>query len=123
MMGRSVVVNKATAFGKQLFQRIIRDDIFGLAAQLAYFFLLSLFPFLLFLLTLIGYFPIEEQDVIDLIATYAPSQIGDLLHDNISLLVNQRNGGLLSISIIGTIWAASNAVNALMRAFNKAYEV
>lgn len=114
---------KAIAFGKQVFQRIKRDDIFGLAAQLAYFFLLSLFPFLLFLLTLIGYFPIDEQSVIDLIATYAPSQIGDLIHENVSLLVNQRNGGLLSVSIIGTVWAASNAVNALIRAFNKAYEV
>lgn len=116
-------MDKATAFGKQLFQRIMVDDIFGRAAQLAYFFLLSLFPFLLFLLTLIGYFPIDEQSVIDLIATYAPAQIGDLLHANISLLVNQQNGGLLSISIIGALWAASNGVNALIRAFNKAYGV
>ncbi|MBM7601973.1 membrane protein [Virgibacillus halotolerans] len=116
-------MNKPKAFGKQVFQRIMEDDIFGRAAQLAYFFLLSLFPFLLFLLTLIGYFPIDEQSVIDLIATYAPAQIGDLLHANIDLLVNQQNGGLLSISIIGALWAASNGVNALIRAFNKAYGV
>lgn len=116
-------MNQPAAFGKQVFKRILNDDIFGLAAQLAYFFLLSLFPFLLFLLTLIGYFPIEEQSVIHLIETYAPTQIGELINTNISLLVNQQNGGLLSLSIIGTIWAASNGVNALVRAFNKAYEV
>lgn len=116
-------MKKVIAFVKQLYHRILEDDIFGLAAQLAYFFLLSLLPFLLFLLTLIGYFPIEEEAVIDLISTYAPTQIGDLIQTNVSVLVNQQNGGLLSLSIIGTLWAASNGVNALMRAFNKAYEV
>lgn len=116
-------MEKAMDFGKQLFHRIMADDIFGLAAQLAYFFLLSLLPFLLFLLTLIGYFPIEEEAVINLISTYAPTQIGELINANVTLLINQQNGGLLSLSIIGTLWAASNGVRALMRAFNKAYEV
>ncbi len=116
-------MEKQLAFAKLLFRRIMEDDVFGRAAQLAYFFLLSLFPFLLFLLTLIGYFPIDEQSVIELIATYAPAQIGDLLHTNIGLLLNQQNGGLLSISIIGALWAGSNGVNALIRAFNKAYSV
>jgi|GEM_PF-4964871 len=41
-------------FGKRLFQRVTDDDIFGIGAQLAYFLLLSLFPFLLFLMTLVG---------------------------------------------------------------------
>lgn len=101
----------------------MNDDIMGLAAQLAYFFLLSLFPFLLFLLTLVGYLPIEESRVIAAITDYAPAQITDLINTNISELVNEQNGGLLSISIIGTLWAASNAVNALTKSFNKAYEV
>src|SRR5699024_2521247 len=49
---------KVAGFLKQLFQRVVSEDVFGLAAQLAYFFLLSLFPFLLFLLSLIGYLPL-----------------------------------------------------------------
>ncbi|OZU87734.1 ribonuclease [Virgibacillus indicus] len=116
-------MKKMITFGKRLFQRVLDTDVFGLAAQLAYFFLLSLFPFLLFLLTLVGYLPIEENAVIDLIATYAPEQIMELINTNISQLVNNQNGGLLSISIIGTLWAASNGVNALTRALNQAYEV
>ncbi|GAB3042642.1 YihY/virulence factor BrkB family protein [Virgibacillus ainsalahensis] len=116
-------MGKAVNFTKQVYGRIMNDDIFGLAAQLAYFFLLSLFPFLLFLLTLIGYLPINDQVVIDLLADYAPAQIVDLINTNISQLVNEQNGGLLSIGIIGTLWAASNAINAMTRSFNKAYEV
>ncbi|MEC5424172.1 YihY/virulence factor BrkB family protein [Virgibacillus sp. C22-A2] len=110
-------------FAKQLYQKILDVDVFGLAAQLAYFFLLSLFPFLLFLLTIVGYLPIEEIEVIDFISTYAPAQIVELIDTNVSQLVTQQNGGLLSFGIIGTLWAASNGVNALMRTFNRAYEV
>ncbi|MBY7142728.1 YihY/virulence factor BrkB family protein [Virgibacillus sp. NKC19-3] len=116
-------MEKAVAFAKGVYQRIMNDDIIGLAAQLAYFFLLSLFPFLLFLLTLVGYLPIEESRVIAAITDYAPAQITDLINANISQLINQQNGGLLSIGIIGTLWAASNAINALTKALNKAYEV
>src|SRR5699024_4250099 len=37
--------------------------------------------------------------------------------------MHQQSGGLLSIGIIVTLWSASNGVNALMRGFNRAYEV
>ncbi|MBP1970620.1 membrane protein [Virgibacillus natechei] len=110
-------------FVKQVYQKVMNDDIMGLAAQLSYFFLLSLFPLLIFLLTLVGYLPIEEQRVLGLIADYAPAQIMDLINTNISELLNQQHGGLLSIGIIGTLWSASNAIKALTKAFNKGYEV
>lgn len=116
-------MKKIKSFFKQLFHRITEDDIFGLAAQLAFFFLLSLFPFLLFLITLIGYLPLDERVVTEFIGTYAPGQIMDLIHDNIGQLVNNQNGGLLSLSVIGTLWSASNGIKAIMKAFNRAYEV
>ncbi|RDW17205.1 YihY/virulence factor BrkB family protein [Oceanobacillus chungangensis] len=108
---------------KQLFQRMEEVDVFGIAAQLAYFFLLSLFPFLLFLLNLIAYLPINEQMIIDLIGYYAPDDIVNFINTNISRILYQQNGGLLSIGIIGTLWAASNAVHAIVKAFNKAYHI
>src|SRR5699024_1226630 len=52
-----------------------------------------------------------------------PEETMDLINENISRLVNEQNSGLLSISFIGTLWSASNGVNALTRAFNRAYEV
>ncbi|MDL4841826.1 YihY/virulence factor BrkB family protein [Aquibacillus rhizosphaerae] len=110
-------------FLKHLFKRTMDDDVFGLAAQLAYFFLLSLFPFMIFLFTLIGYLPIEEINVIEFIQTYAPQEIVQLINENVTQITNERNGGLLSIGIIGTLWSASNGINAIMRSFNKAYNV
>lgn len=116
-------MKQTIAFIKQLFKQIGAADVFGLSAQLAYFFLLSLFPFLLFLITLLGHFPIDEDTLMDFIATYAPTDIVNLINTNISQIVNSQNSGLLSIGIIGTLWSASNGVNAITKSFNKAYEV
>jgi membrane protein len=119
----AVLVRNIIAVSKQLFQRMEQVDIFGIAAQLAYFFLLSLFPFLLFLLNLVAYLPINEQMIIDIIGYYAPDDIVNLINTNVSRIINQQNGGLLSIGIIGTLWAASNAVHAIVKAFNRAYDI
>ncbi|MUK88354.1 YihY family inner membrane protein [Ornithinibacillus sp. L9] len=110
-------------FLKQLYKRIIEADVFGLAAQLAYFFLLSLFPFLLFFITLIGYLPFSEKSLMNMVAAVAPDETMELINTNLNQLANSQNGGLLSLTLIGTLWAASNGVNAIMRAFNRAYEV
>lgn len=116
-------MDQTLVFIKQLYQRIVEADVFGLAAQLAYFFLLSLFPFLIFLVTLLGYLPIDPISFMDFIETYAPEEITEMINSNLTHLVGNQNGGLLSIGIIGTLWSASNGVNAITRAFNKAYEV
>lgn len=110
-------------FGKRLFERIMHADVFGLAAQVSYFLLLSLFPFLLFLATLIGYFPIDEDAFMRFIESFAPDEIVTMIQTNIAHLLRGTNGGLLSIGIIGTLWSASNGINAITKAFNRAYEV
>ncbi|MGJ9460164.1 YihY/virulence factor BrkB family protein [Oceanobacillus sp. CF4.6] len=111
------------SLGKRFYQRVEEVDVFGLAAQLAYFFLLSLFPFLLFLFSFIGYLPIDVHVILDTIDSFAPSQVMDLINTNVEQMMNEQNGGLLSIGIIGTLWAASNGVNAITRAFNRSYRI
>lgn len=98
-------------------------DVFGLAAQLAYFFLLSLFPLLILLMTLIGYVPLEEQTILDALSSVVPGDSMVFIEANIRMLLNKQNTGLLSIGILGTLWSASNGVNAIMRALNRAYRV
>ncbi|MDQ1004908.1 membrane protein [Neobacillus niacini] len=106
-----------------LWHRIEEDDIPGLSAQLAYFFLLSLFPLLIFIFTLLPYLPIPYPDILGSIREFAPPQTMDLIEKNVNHVMNNRNGGLLSFGVIGTIWSASNGIHALVRAFNKAYNV
>jgi len=116
-------LRKFIALMKKFYVRIEETDVFGLSAQLAYFLLLSLFPFLIFLLTLVGYLPIEFNMVISLIDSIVPDQMMELINENIYRLLNRQDGGILSLSIIGTLWAASNGIRALTRAFNRAYSV
>ena len=116
-------MEKVKIFIKELFKRINDADVFGLSAQLAYFFLLSLFPFLLFLATLLGYLPIQSDAALDFLNDYLPGEVSSMVERNFNSLLNNQSGGLLSIGIIGTLWSASNGVNALTKAFNKAYKV
>src|SRR5690625_4527078 len=116
-------MQKAIQFGKNAIERFDQADVTGFSAQLAYFFLLSLFPFLLFLVTLLGYLPIDDRAVIDIISTYLPADVVQMIDSNLTHLVNNRSGGLLSIGIIGTIWSASNGINAITKSFNRAYRV
>ncbi|ENQ3107613.1 membrane protein [Bacillus sp. 491mf] len=110
-------------FGKDLYDRTMRDDVAGLAAQLAYFFLLSLFPALVFLITLLGYIPIQTEDVLAFLKDYAPEDAMSLIEGNVHAIVNKQNGGLLSFGLLAMLWFASNGVNAVMKAFNRAYDI
>lgn len=106
----------------RLWKRVIEDDLFGLAAQLAYFFLLSLFPLLLFFVSLLPYLPITEADILAVVRDFAPKGTLELIESNLHELTT-KNIELLSFGIIATIWSASNGINAIVRAFNKAYDV
>jgi membrane protein len=108
---------------KKLWHRIAEDDLPGLSAQLAYFFLLSLFPLLIFLFTLLPYLPIPHQDILGVIRGFAPGEAMDLIEKNLIEILQHRNGKLLSFGVIGTIWSASNGLSAIVAAFNKAYNV
>src|SRR3954451_5867721 len=116
-------INVRSSLLKLLWHRIEEDDLPGLSAQLAYFFLLSLFPLLIVLFTLLPYVPIPHQNMLGMIRDFAPAEAMDLIEKNVQEIMDQRNGGLLSFGIIGTIWSASNGISAIVTAFNKAYNV
>ncbi|MFE3976255.1 MULTISPECIES: YihY/virulence factor BrkB family protein [unclassified Peribacillus] len=110
------------SFFKTFIKRLQMDDVSGLAAQLSYFFLLSLFPLLIFLFTLLAYLPFSQEDILNTISTYAPAGSMKIIEANLSEVM-EGNSTLLSFGVIGTIWSASNGMNAIIKAFNQAYGV
>lgn len=110
-------------FGKELLDRFNHAEVLGLSAQLAYFFLLSLFPFLLFIVTLVGYLPLDDRMIIEVLSEYLPGEVVQMIDQNLTQVLNNRSGGLLSISILGILWSASNGFNAITKSFNRAYNV
>jgi membrane protein len=99
------------------------DRVLSRAAELAYYFLLALFPLLIFLLSLISFIP-SAQDVIFLwLARLMPAEAKGILDDWIETVFSTRSGGLVSIGILFALWAASAGMAALIDALNHAYEV
>ncbi|HET7616425.1 MAG TPA: YihY/virulence factor BrkB family protein [Bacillales bacterium] len=108
---------------KVFYKRVADDKIFDLSAQLAYYFLLSLFPFLIFALALLSYLGITSDQVLQLMKRFAPQDSFDLFKSGLKGVLDVQRSGLLSFGIIFTIWTASNAINALIRVLNQAYNV
>ncbi|MCY8236711.1 YihY family inner membrane protein [Bacillus inaquosorum] len=110
-------------FLKELFSRYTLHEGQSKSAELAYFFLLSLFPFLIFMLTLTAYLPLSTADVLGVVEQYAPASAMSLVESITHQTLNNRNGGLLSFGIIAALWSASNGMNAIVRSLNHAYDV
>lgn len=113
---------RSNNFLKQLFNRFQENGTPDVAATLAYYFLLSLFPFLVFTFTVLPYVGITQADAVHFINRMLPHDITKIINSNLGSVFS-KNGGLLSIGVLATLWPASNAVNALIRALNQAYEV
>ena len=110
-------------FSKSLFGNISSNDVTGLAAQIAYYFLLSLFPLLIFIVTLLPYLPVEQGDILGVVRDFAPGETMSMIEETLQDVMSNRNSGLLSVSIIATIWSASNGMNAIVKSLNRAYDV
>lgn len=111
--------------GKGVLHESLADDMIGIAAQLAYYFLFSLFPFLLFLAALLAYIPIPNllDHIMSALARVAPKEVLDLLQSHVRQVVTNQHGGLLSFGIVVTLWTASSALNATADGLNRAYKV
>ncbi len=114
---------------KATVQEFVRDDALGLAAQLAYYLILALFPFILFLVAVLDAFGSSDPQFVDELFGYLsrvmPAQVFDLIETYTERTLRDEDTapGLLSVGILGTIWATSGAFSALINALNRAYDV
>jgi membrane protein len=114
-----------TELATRVTKEVQKDNSLGWAAQLAYYLLFAVFPFVLFLTALMGYLPIPNlmERLLAALATLLPGEVVTLLQDNIRQLVTEQKGGLLSFGILAALWASSSAVVAIIDALNRAYDV
>jgi len=116
---------------KYVFKRALRefsnDECTDLAAALTYYAVLSIFPGLLALVSLLGVVGQAEtttQTILDVIQRFAPGTAVDAIRQPIEQLTNAPTAGLALVAgLLGAIWSASGYVGAFGRAMNKIYEV
>jgi membrane protein len=112
-----------------LIRRTVReavdDDVTGLAAQLAYYFFLALFPAILFVLAVASFFPLSNltDDFGRTLAPFVSPQVLELIQEQMRRLANNENGGLLTFGVAGALWSSSAAIVSIVGALNRAYDI
>ena len=111
--------------GRRTWREALDDDVPGLAAQLAYYFFLALFPALLFLLALASFFPLGNvtDDVARSLGPFVSPQVLELIQEQMRRLANNDNGGLLTFGMAAALWSSSAALVSIVGAVNRAYDI
>jgi membrane protein len=99
------------------------DNVFGGAAELAYYFMLALFPMLIFLTSLVGFLPGAQEAIFNALSKVVPGEAWRLVSETLNDVITNSSGGLLSFGVLGTIWASSSGVSSVMGTLNTAYDV
>lgn len=112
-------------FVQRVVTQLLEHDIWGYSAQLAYYFLFSLFPFFIFLAAMLAYVPIPHlmEQIMSLVRDFVPSEAAHIIQQNVEGLITRPRGGLLSFGIALSIWSASSAIAAIGDCLNRAYGV
>ena len=114
-----------TELAKRTGREVLADDCLGLAAQLAFYFFLALFPALLFLVAVVSFMPITGllEAITGHLARVAPTEVLSIVQDQILKIAHEKNGGLLTLGMLGTIWSTSSGLDAIISTLNQAYDI
>lgn len=104
-------------------QQFKKNELTALGAQLSYYMILSFFPFLIVLIVLLNFTPLTEGQTISQLSYILPDEVFQMTLNILKEIRSGLNATLLSISSLGTIWAASKGTSALIKGLNKAYNV
>ena len=95
------------------------------AGGIAYSFFMAIFPFLLFVLSLIPFLPIDgaQEGLLSIISDVLPPKTFDAVDSVLIDIINNQYGGLLSFGFIGSIFLMTNGVNAIFGGFEYSYHI
>ena len=114
-------------FGKHLWTKVNTDDVLNRAAILSFYFLLALFPLLLFLIALLGSFADTGSELRRNLLTYlraiVPVSASDLINTTVDEISQKSSGGKLSFGLVTSLWFASSGMGAIIEGLNIAYDV
>lgn len=110
--------------GKQIFDKYSKDEVTVYAAQASFFIVISFFPFIMLLLTLIQFVPnVNKSDLLTIMIDVMPDTFHSLVIGIVDDLYTKSPGTIVSISAIVALWSASRGMLSIERGLNRVYEV
>ena len=100
--------------------RFFKERFFDQAAQTAYYLLLSIFPFLIFIFSILRFFPVNEEMLLTFLRPFTPDEAFAILEWNVQVVLNKGKGTVLYGSLIAAFWISSMAVQSLARSLDLA---
>ena len=112
-------------FVRTLFRQFWNDAVPDRAAQLSYYFIFALFPFLFFLVTLTAYLPLRGaiDALLDRAAELMPGQALEIIRGQLDSLLSRPRPNLLTAGLVVALWSSSRGIDAIRTALNLAYAV
>lgn len=112
-------------FASVLWREIQDDRVFDGAAVLAYFFVLAVFPAMIFVLSLLPSLPIPhlQEAILDLLHQVLPQQSANFFEATVRYVTSEASGGLLTFGLLFTLWSASTGTYAIMDQLDVVYDV
>jgi membrane protein len=109
----------------ETYEDVLRNHTLQMAAALSYYFVLSLFPCLIFLSAIVAYLPVPNlfDQTLSMMARFLPPDSMGLVRRVLSDVITPNRGTFLSFGILGTLWTASGGFSAAIEALNIAYDV
>ena len=108
---------------EELLCRYQDDDVSAMGAQLTYYLVLAIFPFLIFFFNILQFTPLANVNVVESLLQPLPIQAREMLSTLLAEIMNSSNVALLSFGAITTLFSASSGIMSIIKATNKAYDL
>jgi len=115
------MLKKFYNFIKKLITEIKNDDLLSAANDMTYKLFFSVFPFIIFLMSVVGFFKLDADKLITQISSILPYSLNNTAQNFIHDITKIKNLNILSFSLIISIYGASSGFNTAMRSINKTY--
>ncbi|QJW48349.1 YihY/virulence factor BrkB family protein [bacterium BFN5] len=108
---------------KQLIFRYNDDDLAAMSAQVSYYLILAFFPFLFFLINLLSFTPIPNRLLTSNLSLILPQGSALVVNNILVHTLEAKSTTILVLGMLGSLWAASRGMAAIIRGLNHSYGV
>lgn len=123
LLGKKYSDKKWFLFLSELLCRYEDDGVSEIGAQLTYYLILSIFPFLIFFLSILKFTPLADVGVLERMLSALPADTQGILLKLINEIMNKSSISLLSIGALGALWSSSNGIMSVIKSVNRAFDL